>query len=708
MSSAHRAIMGGVHPMHKISTVDMSADDIKAVLDQKPGCDNPVTKATEIKCCFMVFQRCPKGVSPVSCIVARPQSNNECSSLTKDVCRIASSVGEKIVGASFVNFAVDGVSLESDDVRTTICDFLSGIVDYLGSVDNKHNAKNGRTPLIGNSALNIGELSVDSDLLRQAKVSKALIVVKDFASDKNVEQLLSYHTLSLVAEAHETGRATGHLCDLGALITTMFFMRLHLHAINGALVPAAHRGVYLWMYLIWLTSIEGLHITPRRNLASETIANIFIVARDDVYQPSLTTSEPAEHQFGTGRNRVREFTCADYALHAERLNRQLEMLSKGELLPSRSTSRQYGYNAGYGDWFERARNMSEHTEGGPCKLNTNSNAPPISDQLWPNVQRLIHKSVDLMRPLLKVVGVADEKMSPFCKKFSTKDQLMNEYIKYCPRTFTYLDKCGEQDSDDNNESRENEDYQNNTEEVVMRLKTTLGEIQEHLHPQNSSSIDEVAVTKNNELFSEPHENRPTQTKESKRKKAHQKNEALKSAIYSLVNCRSHNDLLQLSLSASAIIDNTEEGSILNSRKAKSFHQRWFEKREGKDHSEMKCDSPEEEGALYIERDALIESKIKKGTRKKSNLVKKMYRVQSVLEKHHGKWWMTGERKEWSRSMMEDEKKKYKVRMRMVEEDVMGGYKDVSFTSTEYEIKDISRCVTGNEICGVLRGKYKYN
>ena len=50
-------------------------------------------------------------------------------------------------------------------LRTTICDFVAGCVNYLGSVDNKHNAKNGRLPLIGNSVLNIGESSVDSDLL---------------------------------------------------------------------------------------------------------------------------------------------------------------------------------------------------------------------------------------------------------------------------------------------------------------------------------------------------------------------------------------------------------------------------------------------------------------------------------------------------------------------------------------------------------------
>ena len=160
--------------------------------------------------------------------------------------------------------------------------------------------------------------------------------------------------------------------------------------------------------------------------------------------------------------------------------------------------------------------------------------------------------------------------------------------------------------------------------------------------------------------------------------------------------------------ASAVIDKTEHGSILNNRKAKSFHQRWFEKSGGEADDELKSDDSVEEETIYIERDALIESKIKRDNKKKSTSIKRTYWVQSVLQKYHGKWWMTGERKAWSRSMMEDDKKKYKVRMRMVKEDVMGGYKDVSFTSTDYQIKDISRCVTGSEICGVLQGKYKYN
>ena len=116
--------------------------------------------------------------------------------------------------------------------------------------------------------------------------------------------------------------------------------------------------------------------------------------------------------------------------------------------------------------------MSAQTEGGPCKLNSNSDAPPFSTQLWHHVQRLIHKAVDLMTPLLNVVGVANDKISPFCKKFSTKDQLMNEYFKYCPKTFSHHDKCGGQEPDDNDESRKNNESQDNTEEVVMRLQNT--------------------------------------------------------------------------------------------------------------------------------------------------------------------------------------------------------------------------------------------
>jgi len=45
-------------------------------------------------------------------------------------------------------------------------------------------------------------------------------------------------------------------------------------------------------------------------------------------------------------------------------------------------------------------------------------------------------------PLMKRVGVKDEDMSPFCKKSSSRKELLQAYVAYCPRTFSYDDFTG--------------------------------------------------------------------------------------------------------------------------------------------------------------------------------------------------------------------------------------------------------------------------
>jgi hypothetical protein len=75
----------------------------------------------------------------------------------------------------FTNFASDGVSAESSDVMEAVCKFLDGKTNYVGSVDNKHNAKNDRYQLIGGSCIgNIGNYVIDSELLQQSGVGKDL------------------------------------------------------------------------------------------------------------------------------------------------------------------------------------------------------------------------------------------------------------------------------------------------------------------------------------------------------------------------------------------------------------------------------------------------------------------------------------------------------------------------------------------------------
>ncbi len=148
ISTAFRAIMGGAHPHHLISTIDLDLNTIKHILDcetifnQADDSTIKIDKASEVKVAFMVFQKPPPGVSPIVIISAQPQSNNECSSFTADIMNAADLMTKQVKTTSFVNFAVDGVSLETKDVMTTICNFLGGRCNFTGAVDNKHNVKN--------------------------------------------------------------------------------------------------------------------------------------------------------------------------------------------------------------------------------------------------------------------------------------------------------------------------------------------------------------------------------------------------------------------------------------------------------------------------------------------------------------------------------------------------------------------------------------
>ena len=65
-----------------------------------------------------------------------------------------------------------------------------------------------------------------------------------------------------------------------------------------------------------------------------------------------------------------------------------------------------------------------------------------------------------------------------------------------------------------------------------------------------------------------------------------------------------------------MIDDTEEGYIFDNRSEKYFFQLWYEKNEGDVNGELKSDDSEGENDLHIERDALIESKIKRSEKKK--------------------------------------------------------------------------------------------
>jgi hypothetical protein len=151
-------------------------------------------------------------------------------------------------------------------------------------------------PLVGKYVANV-------DLIWQAGVPEDLFIVKDFASDKKFEELFLDGTMKKIEDAMIDGRAIGLIEDYEALAVTMLFLRLHLHAMNARLEVSQCQALYLWMLMILFTSLTGVNITPKRNMVSETISNIFIVMQSDIHNPCYCTSEPAEHGFGnTGRS----------------------------------------------------------------------------------------------------------------------------------------------------------------------------------------------------------------------------------------------------------------------------------------------------------------------------------------------------------------------------------------------------------------------
>ena len=705
VSTSHRSIMGGAYPKHKLSTDDMSAKDIKDTLDQKIGCPIKVDKASEVKVAFMVFQGVRKGQSTTEIISARPQSNNESSDFTRDIVSAATSLVTTTPNTSFLSFAVDGVAVETDDVRTTICEFLNGDADHTGIVDNKHNVKNDRYQIVGGSCVpTIGNLLVDADLLRQAGVSPELIRPKDFASDKKVERLMSFETIQKLEDALASGKASGLIGDAGALAATLVFLKMHLHAVNGKVVPAKHRALYLWCSMIWFTSIAGVHITSKRNFVSETISNVFLAMRSDVDKLRLTSSEAAEHGFGNTRQTQREFTCCDFASHSEKQNRRMAQMVKGRLLPSKECTS--GYLETFGDWFEHATMDSGQLEGGPCQLEFGEDVEPVSEQLWPYVQKIILGAEKMMAPLLELVGVSGSEKSPFCQAFSSRAELLQSYVAYCPKNFSFAGVIGQGEKDVSNDSIT--EVVGDDEVVANRIARFVEEMERDVLENDSEVVvvdtgDDSAPKDNNAA-----EDSASTTKAAKKLEKLKKNsDNLLIAFTELVKCDNTDDLFEYAVKTSAAIEcverKAERGAVSDGRRSNSLLGRWFSKptaNNKEDGAPVDVNSDE----FVIERDTLVSMQVKTGRGRNAITKEYKYRVLGLYDKTYNKWFMTGDKKVWGPLMKDEEKRKYKLAVRMVEDGLLDDYDDIEFDSVDFNLSVICKIVDGTDIKCVL-GKY---
>ncbi len=242
-------------------------------------------------------------------------------------------------------------------------------------------------------------------MIRQAGIPEDLFIVKDFASDKKVKDLFLYGTMKKIEDAMIDGRAIRLIKDYGALAVTMLFLRLHLHAMNARLEVSQCRAMYIWMSMILFTSLTGINITPKRNMVSETISNIFIVMRSDIHNHRYCTSEPAEHGFGNTWRSQHEFTYSDFASHVEKKNCCMKTIFEGGLSPSREQLKEYQET--FLDFIQHGMKVKRLTKMlvGPCNIDLQKDSLPVSTQLWLYVRKIIWKANQLMIPFLKLMSV---------------------------------------------------------------------------------------------------------------------------------------------------------------------------------------------------------------------------------------------------------------------------------------------------------------
>ena len=166
---------------------------------------------------------------------AQPQGTNNSSEFIKAICLAVSACSFLV----FLNFSVDGVSVESKDVRRTICEFFSGKVSYLALVDPNHIYKAVQYQIFGGSPLTtIGDWVLDSSLLIEAGVIQDLWCPFKFTSYLLVLQLFSMGTMDKLVSYYNQNSDEVSCHNIIAIVVTLYFFCMHLYAVNSDHVNA--------------------------------------------------------------------------------------------------------------------------------------------------------------------------------------------------------------------------------------------------------------------------------------------------------------------------------------------------------------------------------------------------------------------------------------------------------------------------------------
>jgi hypothetical protein len=677
LSLAHKAVFGGAYPNHFISVEDKTAEHLKGLIEDN---ESP-RRAQEIKVVVVAVQRAPIGTCPYFILAARPQTKNAASDFNDKVISTCVTHCETQKRGRLLNFAVDGVSVESKSVWTTTCMFLAGKANYLGTTDTNHNMKSVRYQIIGGSCLGVcGNHPLDAGFLRLAKVPVELWRVSDYASDLLVLRLTAAKTIGSLADLLPLPNAAllQDSMAVAVLALQLYFMRLHLYAVNSKELNATSRVTFMWATMIWMTSITNVSIITKRNIVSATIGMCFLMLRSDVPNPRHATSEPSEHVFGTIRSEKREFTTLEFVELCEKMDRKLKAMYESKLKQYRSPKR--GYQATFND-FLKATMDTQETEGGPVDVEEGKS---VVEQLWPTLRLIINSTNVKMVAMMHSFGFSVQDCSPFSVQFDKEpDHLQKIFISYLPRTFVF----------DGVEGSQNDNNEGDAEGDEMGA-SNAGEPGGIVDGERGGGIvkDQAVVDVINSLLADGKRDDRRSEEEKSDEDAIEvmddevdaieamddeldffgpgldTSQAMKDFASILITTQTPTftakALVDMILEATANVElkKREQASTSDKQKAKSLISRWFQKEE----KDKKPTEGATEDSSYLERDRLVKLDCSTET---------TYRVLEVWTKHYNKWYLSKEpRKKWSKPFAAGV---CKISLRMVEYDhAFQQYKDV--------------------------------
>ena len=271
--STYKSIICSVRTNHKVDVDGLSNYDINATLYVNLK-SMKLEEANEVKVEIMPFQSMNPGLSPIIIVAGHPQYSNETSAYVWDMYHAASIM----VGNStcFTGFAVNGVSVDIEDVCRSICEFLSCKTDNVGSTDTNHNMKSWQYHIVGGyCAITIGTCVIDANILQLSGISSSIWRPIEFSSDLLVLKLALHNKVRSLYEYHISGDNESvtdfSAGEIGLLVVTFFMTKLCLKPVNSRDVDEKRRSVFSWMLMLWFTSLSVTCITTKQSLVSEAI-----------------------------------------------------------------------------------------------------------------------------------------------------------------------------------------------------------------------------------------------------------------------------------------------------------------------------------------------------------------------------------------------------------------------------------------------------